>query len=246
MNEQRTNEYDQPIGPEVVGWTPRQMPPREAMVGRFARIEPLDVGRHAADLYAAYSTAADGRDWTYMFSGPYPTFDDFLAWATVAAASTDPMHHAIIDVTTGKAVGTAAYLRIDVTHGVIEIGNIAYSPSLQRSPLATETMYLFMRRVFDELGYRRYEWKCDHHNARSRSAAARYGYTFEGIFRQAVMYKGRSRDTAWFAIIDRQWPAVRAAYEQWLDPSNFAADGTQLSKLSDLTSAALASVTSTP
>jgi RimJ/RimL family protein N-acetyltransferase len=241
MSEQRVNEYGQPIGPDVVGWTSRPLPPRTAMSGRFARIEPLDVDRHARDLYAAYSTAADGRDWTYMFSGPYPTLEDFLTWANVAAASTDPMHHAIIDLATGRAVGTAAYLRIDVAHGVIEIGNIAYSPSLQRSPLATEAMFMMMQRVFDELGYRRYEWKCDHHNARSRAAAARYGYTYEGIFRQAVMYKGRSRDTAWFAIIDREWPALRAAYQQWLDPANFAAGGTQLVSLRELTAAALAS-----
>ena len=241
MSEQRVNEYGQPIGPDVIDWTPRQLPPRTAISGRFARIEPLDVDRHAADLYAAYSTAPDGRDWTYMFSGPYPTFEDFLTWANAAAVSTDPMHHAIIDLATGRAVGTAAYLRIDVTHGVIEIGNIAYSPSLQRSPLATEAMFLMMQRVFDELGYRRYEWKCDHHNARSRAAAARYGYTYEGIFRQAVMYKGRSRDTAWFAIIDREWPALRAAYRQWLDTANFDADGEQRFRLSDLTAAALAS-----
>jgi RimJ/RimL family protein N-acetyltransferase len=233
MTEQRTNEYGQPIGPELISWTPRPLPPRTPMAGAFARIEPLDVARHAADLYAAYGSAADGRDWTYMFSGPYPTFDDFVAWATTAAASTDPMHHAIIDNSTGKAVGTAAYLRIDATYGVIEIGNIAYSPSLQRSPVATEAMFLFMRRVFDELGYRRYEWKCDHLNARSRAAALRYGYSFEGIFRQAVMYKGRSRDTAWYSIIDSEWPTLRAAYEQWLDPTNFADDGAQRTRLAD-------------
>ena len=241
MSEQRVNEYGQPIGPDVVGWTPRPLPPRTPMVGRYTRIEPLDVARHAADLFAAFDSAADGRDWTYMFTGPYATLDDYVAWATTAASSADPMHHAIIDVTTGRAVGTASYLRIEPTYGVIEIGNIAYSPSLQRSPLATEAMFLMMQRVFDELGYRRYEWKCDHHNARSRSAAARYGYTYEGIFRQAVMYKGRSRDTAWFAIIDREWPALRAAYQQWLDPANFAADGTQLVSLRELTAAALAS-----
>lgn len=238
MTEQRTNEYGQAIGPDVIGWAPRPMPPRTPMVGRFARIEPLDVAAHAADLYAAFSGAADGHDWTYMFTGPYATLDDYLAWATSAAASTDPMHHAIIDATTGRAVGTASYLRIDPTYGVIEIGNIAYSPTLQRSPLATEAMFLMMRRVFDELGYRRYEWKCDHLNARSRSAALRYGFSFEGIFRQAVMYKGRSRDTAWYSIIDAEWAVLRSAYEQWLAPANFAADGTQGLRLADCIAAA--------
>lgn len=237
MSEQRVNQYGQPIGPEVVGWTPRPLPPRTPMVGRHARIEPLDVARHANDLFAAFDSAADGRDWTYMFTGPYATLDEYVAWATTAAASTDPMHHAIIDLATGKAVGTASYLRIDPTHGVIEIGNIAYSPVLQRSPLATEAMYLMMRRVFDELGYRRYEWKCDHLNARSRAAALRYGYSFEGIFRQAVMYKGRSRDTAWFSIIDSEWPTLRAAYERWLDPANFDETGQQRERLADLIAA---------
>jgi RimJ/RimL family protein N-acetyltransferase len=238
MNLQRTNEYGQPIGPDVVGWTPRPQPPRTPMIGRYTRIETLDVDLHAADLYSEYSKAPDGRDWTYMFSGPYASIDEYTAWATAAAASVDPMHHAIIDTATGKAIGTAAYLRIDATHGVIEIGNIAYSPRLQRSPIATEAMFLFMRRVFDELGYRRYEWKCDHLNARSRAAALRYGFAFEGIFRQAVMYKGRSRDTAWFSIIDSEWPALRAAYEQWLEPANFADDGTQRVRLADCMAAA--------
>lgn len=241
MSEQRVNEYGQPIGPDVVGWTPRPLPPLTPMVGRYTRIEPLDVDRHAADLYAAFSSADDGRDWTYMYTGPYPSFDGFVEWARGAATSTDQVHVAIVDLTSGTAVGSASYLRMDPTHGAIEVGNIAYSPALQRSALATEAMFLMMQRVFDELGYRRYEWKCDHLNARSRAAAIRYGYTFEGIFRQAVVYKGRSRDTAWFAIIDREWPALREAYQQWLDPANFDADGNQRVRLSDLTAAALAS-----
>jgi RimJ/RimL family protein N-acetyltransferase len=149
-------------------------------------------------------------------------------------AKTDPLHHAIIDVATGKAVGTAALMRIDPAHGVIEIGSIAYSPYLKRSRAGTEAMFLFMRRVFDELGYRRYEWKCDSLNAPSRRAAERYGFQYEGTFRQAIVYKGRSRDTAWFSIIDRDWPVIRAGFEQWLAPENFDAAGNQRRSLASL------------
>ena len=144
------------------------------------------------------------------------------------------MHHTIVDLETGKPVGTAALMRIDATHGVIEVGHITYSPKLQRSRAATEAMYLMMRRAFDELGYRRYEWKCDDNNLRSRAAALRYGFTFEGIFRQAIVYKGRSRDTAWYSIVDNEWPAIRRGFERWLDPDNFDAAGTQKEKLSDM------------
>ena len=152
--------------------------------------------------------------------------------------SNDPLFHAIVDNATGKAIGLASYLRIDPASGSIEVGHINYSPLLQRTPAATEAMYLMMQRVF-ELGYRRYEWKCDALNARSRAAAQRYGFSFEGIFRQATVYKGRNRDTAWYAIIDREWPALQAAFLQWLDPSNFDADGRQRVRLADLTGVVL-------
>ena len=146
----------------------------------------------------------------------------------------DPLFHAIIDSATGKAIGVASYLRIDPASGSIEVGHINYSPLLQRTPAATEAMYLMMQRVF-ELGYRRYEWKCDALNARSRAAAQRYGFSFEGVFRQATVYKGRNRDTAWYAAIDQEWPALQAAFLQWLDPANFDQDGRQRVRLADLT-----------
>jgi RimJ/RimL family protein N-acetyltransferase len=230
----RQNEYAQPIGEPVPGWTARSEPPRSPMIGRYCRIEPVDVERHAADLYQAYSEAHDGRDWTYMFAGPFADFASYRQYLTSAVSGADPLHHAIIDLATGKAVGTAALMRIDRTHGVIEVGHIAYSPRLKRTPAATEAMFLLMKRVFDELGYRRYEWKCDHLNAPSRAAALRYGFQFEGIFRQAVIYKGRSRDTAWFSMIDSEWPAVRSGFEEWLRPENFDGAGKQLKRLSDL------------
>lgn len=230
----RQNEYQQPIGPPVIGWTPRPLPPRSALVGRYCRVEPLHVERHAADLYQAYSEAADGRDWTYLFVGPFPDFTSYRDYLVKATAGNDPLHHAIIDLASGKPVGTAALMRIDPAHGVIEVGHITYSPRLQRTPAATEAMFLLMRRVFDELGYRRYEWKCDDKNGRSRAAAARYGFQFEGIFRQAIVYKGRSRDTAWYSIIHSEWPAIHKGFEQWLSPANFDAAGNQLERLSTL------------
>ncbi len=236
----RVNEFDQPIGPAVPDWTPRERPSRTPMTGRYCRIEPLDAARHASDLWHAYRQAPDSRDWTYLFVGPFADFDAFRADLEKAMASADPLHHAIIDTASGKPVGTAALMRIEPAHGVIEIGSIGYSPLLKRTPAATEAMVLFMRRAFDELGYRRYEWKCDDLNAPSRAAALRLGFRFEGIFRQAIVYKGRSRDTAWYSITDREWPALRDAFDAWLDASNFDSEGRQRRRLSDLTARARA------
>ena len=229
----RHNEFGQPIGPDVPGWTARAETPRSPMPGRLCRVEPIDVERHAADLYEAYSEAPDGRDWTYMSGGPFADLKTYRAYAERMQASADPFHHAIIDLASGKAVGTAAFMRIDRPNGVIEVGHVAYSPRLKHTPVATEAMFLLMTRVFDELGYRRYEWKCDHLNAASRAAALRYGFQYEGIFRHATIYKGRSRDTAWFAMIDTGWPALRRGYERWLRPENFDAKGRQIERLAD-------------
>lgn len=229
------NAYGQPIGPALAHWTPRAQPPRTALTGRYCRVEPVDVERHAHDLYEAYRSAPDGRDWTYMSAGPFETFDAYWDYLSRAAASADPLHHAVIDGESGKAVGTLALMRIDAANGVIEVGHVAYSPRMQRTPAGTEAQFLLMRRVFDELGYRRYEWKCDHLNAPSRRAALRYGFQFEGIFRQAVIYKGRSRDTAWFSMLDSEWPRIRAGFEQWLAPDNFDAEGRQRVRLAELT-----------
>jgi len=228
----------QPIGPALPGWTPPPKPPRTAMQGRFCRVEPLDPGRHADDLFAANSLDAEGRNWTYLFQEPFRDPNSYRAWLEQVAKPDDPLFHAIVDLKTGKAVGVATFMRVDPGHGVIEVGNINYSPLLQRTPAATEAMFLMMARVFDELGYRRYEWKCDNLNAPSRAAAARLGFQYEGLFRQAVVYKGRNRDTAWFSIIDSDWPDLKRAYEQWLAPGNFWDDGTQKRVLSDLIVAA--------
>jgi RimJ/RimL family protein N-acetyltransferase len=228
------NAYGQRIGHAMDGWTKRQLPPHSPLIGRYCRLEKLDAARHAADLYAAYAEAPDGRDWTYLSVGPFKDLAEYAAFAQKAALSADPLHHAIIDNSTDKPVGTAALMRMDPDNGVIEVGFIVYSPRLQCSRAGTEAMFLLMRRVFDELGYRRYEWKCDSLNLRSRKAAERYGFQFEGIFRQVVVYKGRNRDTAWLSITDREWPSIRNAFEQWVSPENFDEIGNQRRSLSSI------------
>jgi RimJ/RimL family protein N-acetyltransferase len=225
--EQHRNHLGQPIGAPLPDWSPRPHPPRTPMTGRFCTVEPLDPERHAAQLFAAYAEDAEGRMWIYLPRGPYASLAELRDWAEAACRGDDPLVHAIVDNATGAAVGTASYMRIDRPSGVIEIGSITYSPRLQRRPAGTEAMYLMMRRVFDELGYRRYEWKCNSLNAPSRAAALRYGFQYEGLFRQAQVTRGHNRDTAWFSIIDREWPALRSAFEGWLDPANFDAAGRQ-------------------
>ena len=229
------NAHGQPIGFPVEGWAPPPRPARAPMEGRYCRLEPLDPA-HTADLYAA-NARDDGRMWTYMSYGPFDT-ESYRRWIEASSASADPMFFAIIDRTTGKPVGVASYLRIDPAAGSIEVGNLAYSPLLQRTPAATEAMYLMMRNAF-EMGYRRYEWKCNALNAPSRTAAQRLGFTYEGVFRQHMVPKGRNRDTAWFAIVDSEWPRLKAAFERWLDPANFDSHGNQKMRLSDLTREAL-------
>ncbi|HWQ13854.1 MAG TPA: GNAT family protein [Roseiflexaceae bacterium] len=236
---QHYNHLGQPVGFPLPGWSPPPHPPRTPMAGRFCTVEPLDPERHAAELFAANALDAEGRMWTYLAIGPFATLEEYLAWMRPHAAGSDPLFHAIVDAASGRAVGVASYLRIDPPAGSIEVGHLAFSPLLQRTPAATEAMVLMMQRAF-ALGYRRYEWKCDALNAASRAAAQRLGLSFEGIFRQATVYKGRNRDTAWYAAIDREWPALEAAFARWLDPSNFDAQGRQRTRLSDLTAPLLA------
>jgi len=242
QEQQLKNALGQPIGASVPDWTPRPRPPRTPMIGRYCRLEPLDVERHAAQLFAANSADKAGANWTYLPVGPLLDFPSYRAWAEQMARGEDPFFHAIIDAETGEAQGVASFLRIDPGMGAIEVGHINYSPRLQRRRAATEAMYLMMRRVFDELQYRRYEWKCDSLNGPSRAAAQRLGFRFEGIFRQAVVYKGRNRDTAWYSIIDREWPALRAAFDGWLEPANFDATGRQRTSLSARTEATLQAI----
>jgi RimJ/RimL family protein N-acetyltransferase len=203
------------------------------MHGRYCRVEPLDPTRHAAELYAANALDREGRMWTYLFSGPFASFDEYRSWLEAKQPSEDPLFFAFVDATRGRAVGLGSYLRIDPAHGTVEVGHLQFSPLMQRTAVATEAMYLMMKTAFD-LGYRRYEWKCDSLNAGSRRAAERLGFRFEGIFRQAIVYKGRSRDTAWFSVVDKEWPALDAAFRAWLDPANFDPAGRQRRALTEL------------
>ncbi|GAA4988707.1 GNAT family protein [Yinghuangia aomiensis] len=230
----RPNEYGQAVGRPLPGWTAVPAPAGVTLEGRFCRVEPLDADRHAGDLYAAFALAADGSDWTYMSAGPFDSPADYRAYVTATTQADDPLHYAVVDPRTGKAAGSLALMRQDPSNGVVEVGSVAFSPLLKRTPISTEAQYLLMSYAFDELGYRRYEWKCDSLNAPSRTAALRLGFTFEGIFRQAVVYKGRSRDTAWYSVIDSEWPRVGMALREWLAPGNFDAEGRQKRSLSDI------------
>ncbi|MBK0418939.1 GNAT family N-acetyltransferase [Leucobacter sp. CSA1] len=225
------NEFGQPIGAPVPDWERRSLPEATVITGRLVDLERLDPDRHAEDLFAAFAAAPDGRDWTYMPVGPFPSLDSYREWAIAAAGSRDPRHYAVVERASGRALGTFSLLRHDPANGAIEVGWVAFSPALQRTPASTEAQFLLMRYVFDRLGYRRYEWKCDSLNEPSRRAAERLGFAYEGTFRQAVVTKGRNRDTAWFALVDRDWPRVREGLERWLDPANFDEQGRQLRPL---------------
>ena len=228
------NEFQQPVGEALEAWTLRLFPERVTLSGRFCRLEPLDLARHFADLYEAYGKAQDGRDWTYMFSGPFSSEEDFRRYLAEAEASRDPLHFAVIDAQSERATGTVALMRIEPKYGVAEVGHVAFSPLLQRTPAATESHFLLMQYAFEQLGYRRYEWKCDSLNAPSRKAALRLGFSYEGLFRQAIVYKGRTRDTAWFSIIDSEWPALRQGFTRWLAAENFDDQGQQRQTLAAL------------
>jgi RimJ/RimL family protein N-acetyltransferase len=222
-----------PIGPRVND-SPARRPARTTLQGRLVTLTPLDPVAHGEALYEATHGEAADQLWLYLFEGPFPDRAAFDLHLQRVAASEDPLFFAILDRASATAVGYAAYMRIEPAHRVIEVGSILYTPRLQRTPLATEAMYLMARHVFEDLGYRRYEWKCNALNAPSRKAALRFGFTFEGIFRQHMIVKGRNRDTAWFSMLDTEWPARKASFERWLDPSNFASDGRQKMELSAL------------
>jgi RimJ/RimL family protein N-acetyltransferase len=218
---QNTNALGQPIGFPVEGW--RQPPPPAGVIlnGRYCRLERLHPESHAEDLFRAYAVDTEHRTWTYLGYGPFAALGEYRRWVEDHYRGDDPLFYAIVDVQSDRALGVASYLRVNPTDGVIEVGNISYSPLLQKTSMATEAMFLMMRHIFDDLGYRRYEWKCDALNAASRAAALRLGFTFEGVFRQATMYRQRNRDTVWYSIIDSEWPRLRTAYQAWLAPENF-------------------------
>ena len=225
---------------DLKNWQPRPRPGRKVLEGRYVRLEPLSAARHGDGLYEA--ATAGNADERFRWLGEYTPESRaaFQPWLEKVEASEDPLYFTVIDKTSGKVAGRQTFLRIDPANGVIEIGHIHWGPLMQRRPAATEAHYLFMRYIFDELGYRRWEWKCNDHNEPSKRAALRFGFQPEGVFRQAMVVKGENRDTAWFSIIDKEWPSVKQAYEAWLDPSNFDAAGQQKRRLEDIRAAVTA------
>ncbi|PWW02999.1 GNAT family N-acetyltransferase [Mangrovibacter plantisponsor] len=228
------NEFNQPVGAPLTGWQGCPLPQHCNLQGHYCHLVPLNAASHSEQLYAAWLQAEDDRGWTWLPAGPFPDFASFNQFIIQAAESRDPLHYAVIDNASGEATGSLALMRQDPKNGVIEVGSVIFSPRLQHTTAATEAHALLMQYVFNTLGYRRYEWKCDSLNAPSRRAAERLGFTFEGIFRQAIVYKGRNRDTAWFSLLDSEWPQVHDALSAWLSPGNFDEHGKQRQALSAL------------
>ncbi|MEJ5021324.1 GNAT family protein [Ochrobactrum vermis] len=218
---------------DLQNWTPRPKPERKVLEGRYVRLEPLDPKKHGDELFAASSVADADQRFTWLFEFPPATREEFEPWLEKVAKSEDPLFFVVIDKTSGKVAGRQALMRTDPTNGVIEIGSIYWGPLISRKPAATEAQFLFMQYIFDELGYRRYEWKCHNENGPSKRAAERFGFSFEGIFRQHMVAKGKNRDTAWFSILDSEWPVLKKAYQAWLAPENFDIDGQQKKKLEE-------------
>lgn len=220
---------------DLSGWTPRPRPDRVTLDGRFVRMEPLDPVRHLDGLFRELTevdTNADRR-FTWLFETPPASPADLRAWMDKVAPSSDPLFFTLIDKASGRVAGRQSLMRIDPTFGVIEIGNIYWGPTIARKPAATEALFLAASYVFDTLGYRRFEWKCNNQNEPSKKAALRFGFQAEGVFRQHMVVKGLNRDTAWFAMIDKDWPALRAGFEAWLAPDNFDAEGRQRRRLEE-------------
>ncbi len=230
---QNINQWGQPIGPALDNWQPRPFPEKVTLKGQYCYLEPLNQS-HGPALFEAHQQAEDTRAWTYLPNEAPKNQGEYFAQLEAMIASRDPLFFTVIDIQSGQPVGTLSLMRIDPKNGVLEVGHVHFSPVLQRSPLSTEAQWLLMKYTFDKLGYRRYEWKCDALNQPSRQAAARLGFQFEGIFRQAVIYKGRSRDTAWFSIIDSEWPQLNLAFREWLSPANFDDNGRQRHSLVQL------------
>lgn len=228
------NNLNQKIGLSLMDWKPAQIPSLEIIEGKYCRLERLNPKVHGHDLFEANILDKEGKNWTYLFYGPFDDYQKYLNWLEEVAAKPDPYFYSIIDTKTKKAAGLASLMRIDPAIGSIEVGHLNFSPLLQKKIAATEAMYLLMKYSF-ELGYRRYEWKCDHLNQPSREAALRLGFKYEGTFRQATIYKGRSRDTDWFSIIDSEWPKLQLAFESWLSKDNFTQDQKQKRSLRELT-----------
>lgn len=229
------NEFNQNVDFLVSEWSIKQRPEQTKiitnMIGKHCIVEPLSIDKHAQTLFDVLQKDNLGESWTYLPYGPFATCDDFCKWLQKTTSEADTVLYAIIDVKTNLPIGVSGYLRINPEHGVIEVGHLHFSSLLKRTPAATEAMYLMMRYAFDDLGYRRYEWKCNALNDASRAAALRFGFTFEGIFRQSNVFKDHNRDTAWFSILDKEWPELKARFQRWLSDDNFDGNGHQIKSL---------------
>lgn len=229
----RTNEHGQIVGGSMSEWAPRVKPQPVVITGRYVTMEPLDAEKHTPQLWEAFAVGSPA-DWTYLFAEAPATEADLLALYRTTCAREDVIPYVIVDGTSGKAVGTISFMNVNLQNGDVEIGSINLSHQLRKTRQSTEAIYLMISRVMDDLGYRRITWKCDALNKASRQAAARYGFVFEGLFRNHMVLKGRTRDTAWFSITDYEWIDVRKAYNTWLDPANFDSNGQQIKRLSDV------------
>lgn len=225
------NEFGQLVGAKVSQWVSCKLPESKVLTGRYCYLERLNLKTHTSELFAALAENNNGESWTYLPYGPFSTLNEFSIWSESLIANHDVIAYAIMHGQTKSPIGISAYLHLSPEHGSIEIGHLHFSGQLKQTPMATEAIYLMLSQVFDELGYRRCEWKCNSLNEPSKKAALRFGFRFEGIFRQHAVYKNRNRDTAWFSILDSEWPTLREKFRRWLAPDNFDANGQQLTKL---------------
>lgn len=226
-----TNEFNQIVGIEINNWQRKATPSNTILQGQYCRLEPLMIHKHAAQLFDSLMLDNLGDTWTYLPYGPFNEYEAFLSWLQSTMSEPDTLLYAILDIKNSIPIGIAGYLRINPEHGVIEVGHLHFSKLLQKTPAATEAMFLMMEHAFDALNYRRYEWKCNALNDASKNAALRLGFTFEGIFRQSNVFKNRNRDTAWFSILDHEWPRLNKKLKEWLKPNNFNSDGIQKRRL---------------
>ncbi len=229
----RYNAYQQPVGEALPNWKKAKHPDSKTIIGQYCQLERINVKNHALQLYDAFFNHSDPSLWTYLLSGPFNNFEEYREWLKKLENLKDPFHYAIINKQTQQAIGSVALMRIDTTNGVIEIGSIIFSNLLKHTKMATEAIFLLIQYAFETLTYRRIEWKCDCLNSPSRKAALRYGFTFEGIFRQALVTHERNRDTAWYSIIDREYESIRQGFISWLDPNNFNNKDIQIKTLQE-------------
>ena len=232
----KSDEYNilgQRIGFSLKNWKEAGVLPRVPIIGKSCRLEPIQLMLHGPQLYENFSLEQEGSSWTFLSYGPFRNYQDFVNWLETSCLGDDPLFFAVIDLSNNVALGVLSLMNIKTTIGVIELGHVHFSKRLRGTTLSTEVIYLIIRKVFEDLGYRRLEWKCDTLNTQSKRAALRYGFTFEGIFRQATIYKNRNRDTAWYSLLDVEWPKIKRAYELWLAPNNFESNGTQVKSLSE-------------